>query len=143
MTIQGELTTFIHTNLADQYRVRFEMDDIPLTDNHDFPVARVTTPPGHIVPVKDGTHVLCVTGREYSAASVFAGDCHDANVEWLLTISAHFMAISGWEREPGDGLYIGPCPKCWKKNDVAKPYADVPITCKHCGTPLVVHSVLK
>ena len=133
--------TLILLDLGNRRHVRFEVDPPLLSGDNDFPVARVTTPPGGLVKSEDGTHVLRLGGRDYCAADILAGDCQGTSLELLLTLSARFVATAGWERKPGGGLFMGPCPKCWKPNDVIRPDTDEPIDCKHCGAQLIVHRV--
>ena len=130
--------TLILVDLVDRELVRFDVDPPVLSGHNDFPVARVKTPPGLLVKSRDGTHALRLGGTGYSAAEVLAGKCQGTSVELLLTLSARFVAMAGWERNPGGGWYMGPCPKCWKRNDVARPDAEPLVTCQHCGVQLVV-----
>ena len=50
--------TLILLDLGNRRHVRFEVDPPLLSGDNDFPVARVTTPPGELVKSEDGTHVL-------------------------------------------------------------------------------------
>ena len=131
--------TLILVDLAGPQRVRFELDPPELSGNNDFPVARVITPPGRLVRSAGNTHVLRVGARDYCAADILADDCQGASVQLLLTLSVKFVGIAGWERMPGEEFFLGPCPKCWKKNDVPSPDVNEPIPCKHCGAQLVVY----
>ena len=131
--------TLILQDIGDRELVRFDVDPHRLCGRNDLPVARVTTPPGRLIKSEDGTHLLRLNGTDYSAKQILAGDCAEAKVELLLPLSARFLATAEWKRNWHFGPFVGPCPKCWKRNDVMKKEADEPIYCKHCGSQLVVY----
>ena len=131
--------TLILQDFGDRELVRFNMDPHPLCAHNDLPVARVTTPPGRLIKSEDGTHVLRLNGRDYRADLILAGDCPGVKLEWLLPLSSRFVTTAGWEPDRRMGPHMGPCPKCWKRNDVMRRDTDEPIHCKHCGAQLVVY----